>query len=178
MFSMISPFYILHSFIFCLSLLLTCIFFKVALQQIAGRNFPVLIGSLDASKFKGYVLTVNCLLPSVHLLWLADRCHPFTFKGVKQLVILINKFHRCIMRRLQLKLLVLLCYAGVVSSITREYFLAIKEIQWDYAPSGKNVIQNKTIKEDEWVQTLLSTQLMGSVRTADFNRNNQNKLYL
>lgn len=87
MFSMISPFYFLHSFIFCLSLLLTWIFFKVALQQIAGRNFPELIGSLDASKFKGYVLTVNCLLPSVHLLWLADHCHPFTFKGVKQLVI-------------------------------------------------------------------------------------------
>lgn len=52
------------------------------------------------------------------------------------------------MKGLKLNVLLLLCYAGVVSSITREYFLAIKEIQWDYAPSGINVIQNKTIKED------------------------------
>jgi len=53
------------------------------------------------------------------------------------------------MKGLQWTLLGVLCCAGIVSSITREYFFAIKEIQWDYAPSGKNLIQNKTIKEDE-----------------------------
>lgn len=35
-------------------------------------------------------------------------------------------------------------------------FFAINKIQWDYAPSGKNLIQNNTIEEDEWVQKLLS----------------------
>lgn len=53
------------------------------------------------------------------------------------------------MKGLQWTLLGVLCCAGIVSSIKREYFFAIKEIQWDYAPSGKNLIQNKTIKEDE-----------------------------
>ncbi len=53
------------------------------------------------------------------------------------------------MKGLQWTLLWVLCCAGIVSSIPREYFFAIKEIQWDYAPSGKNVIQNKPIKEDE-----------------------------
>lgn len=28
-------------------------------------------------------------------------------------------------------------------------FFAINKIQWDYAPSGKNLIQNNTIEEDE-----------------------------
>ncbi|KAA0712528.1 Ceruloplasmin [Triplophysa tibetana] len=59
------------------------------------------------------------------------------------------------MKGLKLNVLLLLCYAGAVSSITREYFLAIKEIQWDYAPSGINVIQNKTIKEDEEARVFL-----------------------
>uniref|UniRef100_A0A8C1RI50 Ceruloplasmin n=1 Tax=Cyprinus carpio TaxID=7962 RepID=A0A8C1RI50_CYPCA len=52
-------------------------------------------------------------------------------------------------------LLGVLCCAGIASSITREYFFAIKEIQWDYAPSGKNLIQNKTIKEDEEARVFL-----------------------
>lgn len=63
------------------------------------------------------------------------------------------------MKGLHWTLLGVLCCAGIASSITREYFFAIKEIQWDYAPSGKNLIQNKTIKEDEWVQTLYKTEL-------------------
>uniref|UniRef100_A0A672P7S2 ferroxidase n=1 Tax=Sinocyclocheilus grahami TaxID=75366 RepID=A0A672P7S2_SINGR len=52
-------------------------------------------------------------------------------------------------------LLGVLCCAGIASSITREYFFAIKEIQWDYAPSGKNLIQNKTIEEDEEARVFL-----------------------
>ncbi|XP_016399014.1 ceruloplasmin-like [Sinocyclocheilus rhinocerous] len=59
------------------------------------------------------------------------------------------------MKGLQWMLLGVLCCAGIVSSITREYFLAIKEIQWDYAPSGINLIQNKTIKEDEEARVFL-----------------------
>uniref|UniRef100_A0A8C2F410 ferroxidase n=1 Tax=Cyprinus carpio TaxID=7962 RepID=A0A8C2F410_CYPCA len=58
-------------------------------------------------------------------------------------------------RGLQWTLLGVLCCAGIASSITREYFFAIKEIEWDYAPSGKNLIQNKTIKEDEEARVFL-----------------------
>uniref|UniRef100_A0A8C2F9V6 ferroxidase n=1 Tax=Cyprinus carpio TaxID=7962 RepID=A0A8C2F9V6_CYPCA len=59
------------------------------------------------------------------------------------------------MKGLQWTLLGVLCCAGIASSITREYFFAIKEIEWDYAPSGKNLIQNKTIKEDEEARVFL-----------------------
>ncbi|XP_076879473.1 ceruloplasmin [Brachyhypopomus gauderio] len=59
------------------------------------------------------------------------------------------------MFKLQRSAAVLLCWAGLVSCIRREYFLAIKEVQWDYAPSGKNVIQNKTLAEDEHLRTFL-----------------------
>ncbi|XP_035269974.1 ceruloplasmin isoform X2 [Anguilla anguilla] len=38
---------------------------------------------------------------------------------------------------------------------TREYFIGINEIQWDYAPSGKNLILNKTVQEDENAGTFL-----------------------
>ncbi|XP_064186262.1 ceruloplasmin isoform X2 [Anguilla rostrata] len=38
---------------------------------------------------------------------------------------------------------------------TREYFIGINEIQWDYAPSGKNLILNKTVQEDENARTFL-----------------------
>uniref|UniRef100_A0AAR2II85 Hephaestin n=1 Tax=Pygocentrus nattereri TaxID=42514 RepID=A0AAR2II85_PYGNA len=48
-----------------------------------------------------------------------------------------------------------LCSVGTVSCITREYFIAIKEVRWDYAPSGMNLIQNKTLKEDEHARTFL-----------------------
>ncbi|MEQ2308560.1 hypothetical protein AMECASPLE_029392, partial [Ameca splendens] len=30
----------------------------------------------------------------------------------------------------------------------REYFLRIEEVSWNYAPSGKNIIQNRTLQED------------------------------
>ncbi|KAL4630784.1 ceruloplasmin [Arapaima gigas] len=40
-------------------------------------------------------------------------------------------------------------FLGTVSCGTREYFIGIKEIRWDYAPSGKNLILNKTIEEDK-----------------------------
>uniref|UniRef100_A0A672P7W1 Transmembrane 4 L6 family member 1-like n=1 Tax=Sinocyclocheilus grahami TaxID=75366 RepID=A0A672P7W1_SINGR len=59
------------------------------------------------------------------------------------------------MKGLRWTLLGVLCCAGIASSITREYFFAIKEIQWDYAPSGKNLIQNKTIEEDEEARVFL-----------------------
>lgn len=44
----------------------------------------------------------------------------------------------------------LLFYAAVcVSGMTREYFLTIEEVSWNYAPTGMNVIQNRTLDEDE-----------------------------
>ncbi|XP_018617415.2 ceruloplasmin [Scleropages formosus] len=46
-------------------------------------------------------------------------------------------------------LVLLAFFVGTVSCSTREYFIGIKEIQWDYAPSGKNLILNKTVVEDE-----------------------------
>ncbi|XP_067085759.1 ceruloplasmin [Osmerus mordax] len=52
-------------------------------------------------------------------------------------------------------LILLLCGAASVSCITREYFIGIKEVQWDYAPQGVNMILNKTLKEDEHAATFL-----------------------
>ncbi|KAI1891570.1 hypothetical protein AGOR_G00145150 [Albula goreensis] len=49
----------------------------------------------------------------------------------------------------------LLWFVGTVSCATRQYFIGINEIQWDYAPSGQNLILNKTIKEDEHAGTFL-----------------------
>ncbi|XP_022525192.2 ceruloplasmin [Astyanax mexicanus] len=48
-----------------------------------------------------------------------------------------------------------LCCVGSVSGVFREYFIGIKEVQWDYAPSGMNMIQNKTLKEDAHARTFL-----------------------
>ncbi|TRY54503.1 hypothetical protein DNTS_009213 [Danionella cerebrum] len=59
------------------------------------------------------------------------------------------------MRGLQGTVIFLLCCVGIASSITREYFFAINEIQWDYAPSGKNLIQNKTVHQDEAARVFL-----------------------
>lgn len=53
------------------------------------------------------------------------------------------------MGRPQWNLIGFFCCIGTVSCITREYFIAIKEVRWDYAPTGMNMIQNKTLKEDE-----------------------------
>ncbi|XP_072263991.1 ceruloplasmin-like [Pyxicephalus adspersus] len=52
-----------------------------------------------------------------------------------------------------MKLLViqLLCVFFVVCVVgkDREYFIGIQEIQWDYAPSGKNIISGNPIDKDE-----------------------------
>uniref|UniRef100_A0A8B9HAB5 ferroxidase n=1 Tax=Astyanax mexicanus TaxID=7994 RepID=A0A8B9HAB5_ASTMX len=47
------------------------------------------------------------------------------------------------------------CAEDSVSGVFREYFIGIKEIQWDYAPSGMNMIQNKTLKEDAHARMFL-----------------------
>uniref|UniRef100_A0A4W5RRC4 Ceruloplasmin n=1 Tax=Hucho hucho TaxID=62062 RepID=A0A4W5RRC4_9TELE len=61
-------------------------------------------------------------------------------------------------------LLLLGCFTPVFC-ITREYFIGIQEIQWDYAPSGKNIILNKLLTEDEHAATFLERgpQRIGSV---------------
>lgn len=45
--------------------------------------------------------------------------------------------------------LLLCCAAACVSAVTREYFLKIEEVSWNYAPTGTNVIQNRTVQDDE-----------------------------
>ncbi|XP_042272930.1 ceruloplasmin [Thunnus maccoyii] len=37
----------------------------------------------------------------------------------------------------------------------REYFIRIEEVPWNYAPSGMNVIQNRTLQEDEEASVFL-----------------------
>uniref|UniRef100_A0A674AX89 ferroxidase n=2 Tax=Salmo trutta TaxID=8032 RepID=A0A674AX89_SALTR len=61
-------------------------------------------------------------------------------------------------------LLLLGCFATGFC-ITREYFIGIQEIQWDYAPAGKNIILNKLLKEDEHAAVFLERgpQRIGSV---------------
>ncbi|XP_062868994.1 ceruloplasmin isoform X2 [Trichomycterus rosablanca] len=59
------------------------------------------------------------------------------------------------MGKVQWILIGILCCVGSVSCIIREYFIGIKEVRWDYAPSGKNLIQNKTLVEDEHARTFL-----------------------
>lgn len=55
-----------------------------------------------------------------------------------------------IMQWLGLRGAVLLCCAAAcVSAVTREYFLKIEEVSWNYAPTGTNVIQNRTVQDDE-----------------------------
>ncbi|XP_034386263.1 ferroxidase HEPHL1-like [Cyclopterus lumpus] len=39
--------------------------------------------------------------------------------------------------------------------MTREYFLRIEEVSWNYAPSGMNIIQNITLQEDEEASVFL-----------------------
>ncbi|KAE8293886.1 Ceruloplasmin [Larimichthys crocea] len=43
--------------------------------------------------------------------------------------------------------------------MTREYFLRIEEVSWNYAPSGMNVIQNRTLDEDEHASVYLKRGL-------------------
>ncbi|XP_070688213.1 ceruloplasmin [Pempheris klunzingeri] len=53
------------------------------------------------------------------------------------------------MHRLGLKgVLLLFCAAVCVSGMKRVYFLRIEEVPWNYAPSGMNIIQNRTVQED------------------------------
>uniref|UniRef100_W5M0L7 Ceruloplasmin n=1 Tax=Lepisosteus oculatus TaxID=7918 RepID=W5M0L7_LEPOC len=49
----------------------------------------------------------------------------------------------------------LLCLTGAVCGVQREYFIGIKEVQWDYAPSKMNLILNQSLNEDEHVATFL-----------------------
>uniref|UniRef100_A0A8D0D299 Hephaestin n=1 Tax=Sander lucioperca TaxID=283035 RepID=A0A8D0D299_SANLU len=59
----------------------------------------------------------------------------------------------------------LLCgAAGCVSGMRREYFLRIEEVSWNYAPSGMNFIQNRTLQEDEQAAVFLKSgpQRIGS----------------
>lgn len=68
------------------------------------------------------------------------RKKSFHLFGIKLL-----KMHRFGIRTL----LLFCCTAICVSGMRREYFLKIEEVTWNYAPSGMNVIQNKTLQEDE-----------------------------
>ncbi|KAL7397112.1 hypothetical protein ABVT39_017027 [Epinephelus coioides] len=60
------------------------------------------------------------------------------------------------MHRWGLKEVLLLCWAAVcVSGMTRTYFIRIEEVSWNYAPSGMNIIQNRTLQEDEEASVFL-----------------------
>ncbi|KAK7889548.1 hypothetical protein WMY93_025108 [Mugilogobius chulae] len=52
-------------------------------------------------------------------------------------------------------LLVLSCLTLHVSAVTRTYFIRIEEHSWNYAPSGMNVIQNRTLPEDQEASAFL-----------------------
>ncbi|XP_042370206.1 ceruloplasmin [Plectropomus leopardus] len=51
--------------------------------------------------------------------------------------------------------LLLCCAAACVSGTTRTYFIRIEEVNWNYAPSGMNIIQNRTLQEDEEASVFL-----------------------
>ncbi|KAF3835415.1 hypothetical protein F7725_027973, partial [Dissostichus mawsoni] len=60
------------------------------------------------------------------------------------------------MHRLGLRGVLLLCVAAAcVSGMRREYFLRIEEVSWNYAPTGMNIIQNRTLQEDEEASVFL-----------------------
>lgn len=52
-----------------------------------------------------------------------------------------------------MKFLLLLTFLVVISSLgwakDRHYYIAIKETTWNYAPTGKNMLNGKPISEDE-----------------------------
>ncbi|XP_056419522.1 ceruloplasmin-like [Hyla sarda] len=56
----------------------------------------------------------------------------------------------------------LLClwYTGNVLGKNRKYYIGIKEINWDYAPSGKNIISGKSIADDVYASKYLQTAPM------------------
>ncbi|CAL8306226.1 unnamed protein product [Lota lota] len=53
-------------------------------------------------------------------------------------------------------LLLLCCVTACVSAMRREYFFRIEEIQWNYAPSGMNLIQNRTLQQDKEASVFLA----------------------
>uniref|UniRef100_A0A4W6F7G3 Hephaestin n=1 Tax=Lates calcarifer TaxID=8187 RepID=A0A4W6F7G3_LATCA len=55
----------------------------------------------------------------------------------------------------QFLVLLLCCAAVCVSGMRREYFVRIEEVSWNYAPSGMNIIQNRTLQEDEEASVFL-----------------------
>uniref|UniRef100_A0A3Q0SH15 Hephaestin n=1 Tax=Amphilophus citrinellus TaxID=61819 RepID=A0A3Q0SH15_AMPCI len=60
------------------------------------------------------------------------------------------------MSRLDLRTVLLLCCGVIcVSAMRREYFLRIEEVSWNYAPTGMNIIQNRSIEEDEEASVFL-----------------------
>lgn len=62
-------------------------------------------------------------------------------------------------------LLVLSCVLGSTSAVTRTYFIRIEEMSWNYAPTGMNMIHNRTLPEDEEASVFLQRgpQRIGSV---------------
>ncbi|XP_069377584.1 ceruloplasmin isoform X2 [Paralichthys olivaceus] len=51
--------------------------------------------------------------------------------------------------------LLLCCGAACVSGMRREYFLRMEEVLWNYAPSGMNIIHNRTVEADEEASVFL-----------------------
>jgi len=41
------------------------------------------------------------------------------------------------------------CQPGIPSGITRTYYIAADEVEWDYAPSGRNLITGREFGEEE-----------------------------
>ncbi|KAM4548230.1 ceruloplasmin [Odontesthes bonariensis] len=70
------------------------------------------------------------------------------------------------MRKLELRAVLLLCCSVIcVSSMRRDYFFRIEEVSWNYAPSGMNIIQNRSIQDDEDASVFLAKgpQRIGSI---------------
>ncbi|XP_067898713.1 ceruloplasmin [Heterodontus francisci] len=49
----------------------------------------------------------------------------------------------------------LLYFSAVSRALTREYYFGIREVSWNYAPSGRNIIAGRTIDEDEHASVFL-----------------------
>ncbi|KAM3876359.1 ceruloplasmin [Diretmus argenteus] len=54
------------------------------------------------------------------------------------------------------QLLLLCCTAMCVSGMTRQYFIRIEETQWNYAPTGMNLIHNRSLQQDEEASVFLT----------------------
>ncbi|XP_056131996.1 ceruloplasmin [Lampris incognitus] len=66
----------------------------------------------------------------------------------------------------ELRLLLLLCCtAACVSGARREFFIRIEETQWNYAPSGMNLIKNLTLQQDKEASVFMARgpQRIGSI---------------